>query len=75
METMKKVSPKKNHEVPLWHKSNLTIEEAAAYSGIGRSKLRELANENGCPFAIWMGNKIHIIKDKLDKYTEMESRL
>ena len=66
---------KEKEEVPIWERKWLTIEEAAAYSGIGRSKLRELANENGCPFAIWMGNKIHIIKDKLDKYTEMESRL
>ena len=29
-------------EVPIWEKSNLTLEEAAAYSGIGTGKLREL---------------------------------
>ena len=28
-------------EVPIWEKSNLTLEEAAAYSGIGSNKLRE----------------------------------
>lgn len=27
-------------EVPIWEKSNLTLEEAAAYSGIGINKLR-----------------------------------
>ena len=27
-------------EVPIWEKSNLTLEEAVAYSGIGRDKLR-----------------------------------
>ena len=25
-------------QVPLWHKMNLSIDEAAAYSGIGRDK-------------------------------------
>ena len=31
-----KVAPKPDkYEVPLWHKSNLTIDEAVAYSGIG----------------------------------------
>ena len=29
-------------DVPIWEKSNLTLEEAAAYSGIGTGKLREL---------------------------------
>ena len=35
------------HEVPIWEKSNLTLEEAAAYSGIGINKLREITNERG----------------------------
>ena len=28
-------------DVPIWHKTNLTVEEAAAYSGIGSQKLRD----------------------------------
>ena len=32
-------------EVPIWEKSNLTIEEAAAYSSIGVNKIRELSND------------------------------
>lgn len=43
-----------NAEEPIWERKWLTIEEAAAYSGIGRTKLRELSNQAGCPFAIWM---------------------
>ena len=27
-------------EVPIWQKANLTIEEAAAYSGIGENRIR-----------------------------------
>ena len=53
----------------------MTIEEAAAYSGIGRTKLRELSNQAGCPFAIWIGNKIHIVREQLDKYVDKQFRI
>ena len=43
------------HEVPIWEKSNLTLEEAAAYSGIGINKLREISNEPGCSFVFFVG--------------------
>ena len=33
------------NEVPIWEKSNLTLEEAAAYSGIGITKLRAMSND------------------------------
>ncbi|MCR1881184.1 excisionase [Ligilactobacillus murinus] len=70
----KKLSSGKK-DTPIWERKWLTIEEAAVYSGIGRGKLRELANKAGCPFAIWMGNKIHIVREKLDKYTESHDRV
>ena len=44
-------------EVSIWEKTNLTLEEAAAYSGIGVGKLRELTNEKDCNFVLWVGNK------------------
>lgn len=44
-------------DVPIWEKSNLTLEEAAAYSGIGINKLREITNEDKCKFVLWVGNK------------------
>ena len=57
-------------DVPIWEKSNLTLEEAAAYSGIGTGKLRELTNEMGCNFVLWVGNK-RLIKTRLfDSYIE-----
>lgn len=31
-------------EVHIWEKTNLTLEEAAAYSRIGINKLREITN-------------------------------
>ena len=55
-------------EVPIWEKSNLTLEEAAA--SIGVNKIRELSNDENCPFVLWVGSK-RLIKRKLfDKYIE-----
>lgn len=60
--------------VPVWEKSCLTLEEAAAYSGIGIHKLRELSNDKHCEFVLFIGTK-RLIKRKLfdawieDKYS------
>ena len=39
-------------EVPIWEKSNLTLEEASAYFGIGINKLRDITNDSNCKFVI-----------------------
>ena len=57
-------------EVPVWEKSNLTLEEAAAYSGIGINRLRKLSDDERCPFVLWVGAKRLIKRKKLDEYTE-----
>lgn len=57
-------------EVPIWEKSNLTLEEAAAYSGIGINKLRTLTGNEHCQFVLWVGSKRLIKRRKLDEYTE-----
>lgn len=59
-------------EVPIWEKSNLSLEEAAAYSGIGINKLRELTNEKDCQFVLWVGNKRLIKRRLFDQYIEKE---
>ena len=56
--------------VPIWEKSNLTLEEAAAYSGIGINKLRELTNDEKCRFVLWVGNKPLIKRKLFDEYIE-----
>ena len=57
-------------EIPIWEKSNLSLEEAAAYSGIGINKLREITNEDRCKFVLWVGNK-RLIKPRLfDQFIE-----
>lgn len=59
-------------EVPFWEKSNLTLEEAAAYSGIGINKLRDLTSEQDCRFVLWVGSKRLIKRRLFDKYIEQE---
>ena len=59
-------------EVPIWEKSNLNLEEAAAYSGIGVNKLHELTNEKNCRFVLWVGNKRLIKRRLFDQYIEQE---
>ena len=59
-----------NKKVPIWLKSNLTLEEAAAYSGVGRNKLRQISDDDKCPFVLWVGSKRLIKREKLDEYLE-----
>lgn len=62
------VSLMNRKEVPIWHKTNLTIEEAAAYSNIGLHKLREITDDENCNFVLWVGNKRLIKRKMFDKY-------
>lgn len=64
------MNKKRNYEIPIWEKSNLTLDEAAAYSGIGVCKLRHLSDDEGCEFVLWVGRKRLIKRRKLDEYLE-----
>ena len=57
-------------EVPIWEKSNLTLEEAAVYSGIGINKLRKMTDREDCTFVLLIGTKRLIKRRKLDEYVE-----
>lgn len=73
METSPKMPMGKNSkkcEVPIWHKANLTLEEAAAYSGIGINKLREITNEKNCKCVLFVGNKRLIKRRLLEEYLD-----
>ena len=58
------------YEVPIWEKANLTLEEAAAYSGVGINKLRKISDSESCPFVLWIGTKRLLKRKKLDEYLE-----
>lgn len=59
-------------EVPIWEKSNLTLEEAASYSGIGINRLRKLSEDENCSFVLWCGSKRLIKRKKLDQFLEKQ---
>lgn len=58
------------YEVPVWKKANLTLEEAAAYSGIGINKLRNISDKDDCPFVLWIGTKRLLKRKKLDEFID-----
>ena len=49
--------------VPLWKKMNLTVEEAAEYSGIGISKIKEISNQEHlvCPLPSTLSHITRIV--------------
>lgn len=56
-------------KIPIQEKLFLSIEEAAAYSGIGINKIRELTKESTCDFVLKIGVKKRLIKRKnFEKY-------
>ena len=57
-------------KVPVWEKANLSLEEAAAYFGIGIKKLRDMTNDENCPFVLWNGNKRLIKRKQLERFLE-----
>ena len=58
------------NEVPIWEKANLTIEEAAAYFGIGQNRLRELTEDEQCKFVLFVGTKRLIKRRLFEQYLE-----
>ena len=48
----------------------LTIEEAAAYFGIGMNKLRELTEDEQCKFVLFVGTKRLIKRRLFEQYLE-----
>ena len=51
-------------DVPLWHRQNLSIEETAAYTGIGRDTIYKLIKQDDCNFTLRVGKRR--VKNKVD---------
>ena len=62
--------PEPLSEVPIWEKSLLTLREAAAYSGIGINKIRELSSAKNCNFVCFIGAKRMIKRKKFDEFID-----
>lgn len=56
--------------VPIWHKSLLSLDEAVAYSGLGRHTLIDYADDPDCKFIVWSGRKRLYKRRKLDEFID-----
>lgn len=66
---MKTVSmTKAKPRVAIENKSLLTLDETAAYSGIGINRLRQLTDDEDCDFVLWIGSHRKIKRQKLDEF-------
>ena len=61
---------RKKPEVSIWQKSMLTLEEAAAYSGVGINKIQEITNRKECKFVLFVGTRRLIKRRLFDEYLE-----
>lgn len=55
--------------IPFWEKLCLSIEEAAAYSSIGETRLRQLVENNiHADFVLRIGNRTRIKRKEFEKF-------
>lgn len=60
----------KKYEVPIWEKACMTIEEAAAYSGISDKTLRNRIREKNYDFILKIGTKTLIKRKLFEKFLD-----
>ena len=58
---------KLSYNVPLWHKPNLSIEEASIYSNIGTGKLYEMTEKQDCFLQPLITKKCRMSSKKLQR--------
>ncbi len=63
----------KENLVPVWERITISLEEAAAYSGIGVRKLRDMTDKPECNYVIWVGNRRMIKRKKFDEYLDIKT--
>lgn len=60
----------RNSEVPLWHRQNLSLQEAVAYTGIGREAISRLIKQDDCDFTFTIGARTMIKRKRFEEYIE-----
>lgn len=56
--------------VPIWEKELLTLSEAAAYFGLGLSKVRSLAEDEECDYILRIGPKSLIKRKRFEEFLD-----
>lgn len=65
----------KNIDVPICEKLLLTIEEASAYSNIGKDRIRDMLRKPDCDFVLIKGTHKLIKRTKFEAYIDKLSVL
>ena len=58
----------KKNIVSIENKFTLTVKEAAEYFNIGENRIREMSDQNDCPFVLWIGSKRLIKRKKFEDH-------
>lgn len=66
---------KRSENTQFWTKTILTVEEAAAYTGIGRAKIRQIISQGNCPFTVNNGTQICVIQEAFIDYLDKQFRI
>lgn len=67
---------KRRDEISLNEKLNLTVPEAAAYTGIGQIKIRSMMKEPNCPFLLKVSSHRFLVRRKeLEEYLKSKNDL
>lgn len=75
-EVSKMAANKALDNIPLNEKLNLTVQEAAAYTGIGQIKLRSMMKEPDCPFLLKVSSHRFLVRRKeLEEYLKSKNDL
>lgn len=57
-------------EIPVWRKLNLSVKEAAAYSGIGEHKIENMLSDTNCDFLLIKGTHRMIKRKQFEAYID-----
>jgi excisionase family DNA binding protein len=57
-----------DRSVSIKDKKLLSVEEAAELFGIGRGKIRQITDDEKCPFVIWIGGHRKIKHEAFEEY-------
>lgn len=68
-----KVRQNNREKVPIHCKLNLTLKEAAEYSNIGINRLTNMVDDPRCTFALHVGTKKLIKRQKFEEFINSDS--
>lgn len=61
---------RRSSAVPLWHRQNLSVQEASAYTGLGKETLYFLIKQEDCEFALRVGSRTMIKRKRFEEYLD-----